>query len=45
MPATLAAFIAAQTLLIASLTIVLHFIVLHVVSGKMSIDIPRSLSY
>ena len=44
MPATLAAFIAAQTLLIDSLTIVLHFIVLHV-SGKMSIDIPRSLFY
>lgn len=44
MPATLA-FIAPQTLLVDSLTIVLHFIVFHVASGKMSTDIPRSLSY
>lgn len=44
MPATLA-FIAPPSLLIDSPAGALHFIVLHVVPGKMSIDIPRSLSY
>ena len=40
MPATLA-FIAPPSLLIDSPTGVLHFIVLHVVPGKMSIDITQ----
>lgn len=45
MPATLGAFIPLWTLLIDSPTIVLHFTFLHAVSGKISTDTPRSLSY